>query len=106
MASGGKNTTNITKGFDLSQKDINRLNTSRSNSPSSGRGTPIGSSSELADEARIGKKENKVDPEAQYKNERGNSKEHIHMIVIGHVDAGKSTLMGHMLWSLGQVSNY
>jgi elongation factor 1 alpha-like protein len=28
-------------------------------------------------------------------------KEHINLIVIGHVDAGKSTLMGHMLYLLG-----
>ena len=27
------------------------------------------------------------------------------LIVIGHVDAGKSTLMGHLLFQLGQVSN-
>ena len=26
------------------------------------------------------------------------------MIVIGHVDAGKSTLMGHMLYKLGYVN--
>ena len=28
----------------------------------------------------------------------------MHMIVIGHVDAGKSTLMGHMLCKLGYVN--
>ena len=28
-------------------------------------------------------------------------KEHINLIVIGHVDAGKSTLMGHLLHLLG-----
>jgi len=26
------------------------------------------------------------------------------MVVIGHVDAGKSTLMGHLLLDLGQVN--
>jgi elongation factor 1 alpha-like protein len=26
------------------------------------------------------------------------------MVVIGHVDAGKSTLMGHLLYRLGQVT--
>lgn len=26
------------------------------------------------------------------------------MVVIGHVDAGKSTLMGHLLYALGQVN--
>ncbi|KFB53625.1 AGAP002603-PA-like protein [Anopheles sinensis] len=36
--------------------------------------------------------------------ERGTRKEHIHMVVIGHVDAGKSTLMGHLLYDTGNVS--
>ncbi len=27
------------------------------------------------------------------------------LIVIGHVDAGKSTLMGHLLFQLGHVSS-
>lgn len=31
-------------------------------------------------------------------------KHHFHMIVIGHVDAGKSTLMGHLLFDTGNVS--
>jgi elongation factor 1 alpha-like protein len=31
-------------------------------------------------------------------------KDHLNMIVIGHVDAGKSTLMGHMLFLKGYVS--
>lgn len=35
--------------------------------------------------------------------ERGNEKPHIHLVVIGHVDAGKSTLMGHLLFDLGVV---
>lgn len=45
-----------------------------------------------------------VDIEKQYKTERGDSKEVLHMVVIGHVDAGKSTLMGHLLYKLGQVN--
>jgi len=32
-------------------------------------------------------------------------KDVINLIVIGHVDAGKSTLMGHLLFQLGQVSS-
>lgn len=32
------------------------------------------------------------------------SKENLNLIVIGHVDAGKSTLMGHFLFKLGLVS--
>ncbi|XP_049960912.1 protein HBS1 isoform X1 [Schistocerca serialis cubense] len=46
----------------------------------------------------------KLDVVAQYQQDRGKSKEQLHMVVIGHVDAGKSTLMGHLLYSLGQVN--
>jgi len=49
-------------------------------------------------------RENKVDVLTQYQQERGQSKEQLHMVVIGHVDAGKSTLMGHLLYSMGQVN--
>ncbi|CAG2065868.1 unnamed protein product, partial [Timema podura] len=46
----------------------------------------------------------KVDAVTHYQQERGQRKEQLHMVVIGHVDAGKSTLMGHLLYSLGQVN--
>jgi elongation factor 1 alpha-like protein len=36
--------------------------------------------------------------------EQPKGKDHLNMIVIGHVDAGKSTLMGHMLFLKGYVS--
>ncbi|KAJ3634938.1 hypothetical protein MTP99_007879 [Tenebrio molitor] len=107
VASGGKTTTNVTKGFDLSQRDTARLNTTpRSQSPASGRGTPIIAQSEqVSEDSKVGKnKENRIDVETQYKKERGDSKEHLYMVVIGHVDAGKSTLMGHLLFDLGQVN--
>lgn len=107
VASSGK-TTNVTKGFDLSQRDSLRLNSRpRSQSPASGRGTPVISqvSDQIFDDVKSGKssKDNKIDVESQYKKERGDSKEHLYMVVIGHVDAGKSTLMGHLLYDLGQV---
>ncbi|XP_074642146.1 HBS1-like protein isoform X2 [Tubulanus polymorphus] len=35
---------------------------------------------------------------------RKGGKENINLVVIGHVDAGKSTLMGHLLYQLGCVS--
>uniref|UniRef100_T2M2X7 HBS1-like protein n=1 Tax=Hydra vulgaris TaxID=6087 RepID=T2M2X7_HYDVU len=35
---------------------------------------------------------------------RQDGKELINLVVIGHVDAGKSTLMGHLLFKLGKVS--
>jgi elongation factor 1 alpha-like protein len=47
--------------------------------------------------------EEKVDVQAIYKNKRGDSKEQLHLVVVGHVDAGKSTLLGRLLCDLGQV---
>uniref|UniRef100_A0A336MLD5 CSON003262 protein n=1 Tax=Culicoides sonorensis TaxID=179676 RepID=A0A336MLD5_CULSO len=38
-----------------------------------------------------------------YEKERGKDKQNLHMVVIGHVDAGKSTLMGHLLFDMGNV---
>jgi len=35
---------------------------------------------------------------------RSEGKQLINLVVIGHVDAGKSTLMGHLLYKLGNVS--
>lgn len=36
--------------------------------------------------------------------DQDDEKQRINMVVIGHVDAGKSTLMGHLLYRLGYVS--
>lgn len=33
-----------------------------------------------------------------------NSRPCVNMVVVGHVDAGKSTLVGHLLYKLGQIS--
>jgi len=38
-----------------------------------------------------------------FEKERGSEKEQLHLVVIGHVDAGKSTMMGHLLFDLGNV---
>ena len=32
------------------------------------------------------------------------ARKHINMVIIGHVDSGKSTLMGHLLYKLGVIS--
>ncbi|CAG2163971.1 unnamed protein product [Oppiella nova] len=40
----------------------------------------------------------------EYNKNRNSGKPNINMVVIGHVDAGKSTLMGHLLYRLGFVS--
>jgi len=34
-----------------------------------------------------------------------NEKKRINVVIIGHVDAGKSTLMGHLLYKLGNISD-
>ncbi|PRD25587.1 UNVERIFIED_CONTAM: HBS1-like protein [Trichonephila clavipes] len=39
-----------------------------------------------------------------YNSERADVKPLINLVVIGHVDAGKSTLMGHLLFDIGNVS--
>lgn len=44
------------------------------------------------------------DAQEMFAKERSDMKQHLHMVVIGHVDAGKSTLMGHLLYDLGSVS--
>ncbi|CAH0546694.1 unnamed protein product [Brassicogethes aeneus] len=100
-----QNPLSVTKGFELppARLDISKLQaTSRSQSPASGRGTPV--NQEVPDELKTTRRENKIDPDTQYKKERGEGKEHLYMVVIGHVDAGKSTLMGHLLCELGQVN--
>lgn len=53
---------------------------------------------------RLNATKEKINPEELYKLERGDKKEVLHMVVIGHVDAGKSTLMGHLLYALGQIN--
>ncbi|XP_015790525.1 HBS1-like protein isoform X1 [Tetranychus urticae] len=40
----------------------------------------------------------------EFTKERLGKKTLINLVVVGHVDAGKSTLMGHLLYRLGQVS--
>lgn len=104
VSSTPKTIVQVTKGFDLSQKELKFASTSRSQSPVSGRATPV--NSESTDEIKsIGKsRDNKLDPTVLYMKERGDGKEHLYMVVIGHVDAGKSTLMGRMLCELGQVN--
>lgn len=83
------------KGFDI--------NSPRLQSPSvSGRNTPVFGE----DPKSSAKSKEQLTQEAKefFEKERGGEKPHIHLVVIGHVDAGKSTLMGHTLYDLGVVS--
>nr|KAG5709607.1 hypothetical protein BaRGS_001657 [Batillaria attramentaria] len=52
--------------------------------------------------ASVRSKNDKIDAKAEYAKRQGD-KELINLVVIGHVDAGKSTLMGHLLYQLGSV---
>lgn len=49
-------------------------------------------------------RESRLDAASEYVKERGGTKALLNLVVVGHVDAGKSTLMGHLLFRLGQVS--
>lgn len=40
-----------------------------------------------------------------YEKERGNGKEQIHLVLIGHVDAGKSTLAGMLMFFSFQLNS-
>lgn len=97
-------TVGIVKGFKVGQDGSSgsRPQTPRDQSPCPERILKT----EQADEIRVTPKvkENRLDANTQYANERGSDKDHLYIVVIGHVDAGKSTLMGRMLCELGEVS--
>lgn len=67
--------------------------------------TPSGSGRNSPDEdfRQTRTKEALRNARALFEKERGKEKQQIHMVVIGHVDAGKSTMMGHLLYDLGNV---
>lgn len=45
-----------------------------------------------------------VDVVSEYKSRRGGEQSLLNLVVVGHVDAGKSTLMGHVLYLRGNVA--
>lgn len=67
--------------------------------------TPSGSGRNSPDEDVKPSKTKEPTRNAQelFVKERGENKQQIHLVVIGHVDAGKSTMMGHLLYDLGNV---
>lgn len=68
--------------------------------PDSGRATPR----EMEEKSTPKPKEPKIDAANLYSVERGKDKEHLYVVVVGHVDAGKSTLMGRLLCDMGEVN--
>jgi elongation factor 1 alpha-like protein len=86
---------------------------SRSQSPSvqhqhqggaTARGTPVITKSGSV-RVNVQMRKGKLDPLEEYKKERGGEKDLLNLVVVGHVDSGKSTLMGHLLFSLGTVGS-
>lgn len=100
--SSERNSPDIRRRDDSSFKErksgLSKSNTPRCQSPISGTASP-------EPESRNKTVEEKGDAFAIYKNKRGDSKEQLHLVVVGHVDAGKSTLLGRLLCDLGQVSS-
>jgi len=101
--SSNRNSPEIKRKEDIIRKEkrtvSSKTNSPRCQSPVSGHVTP-----ELDSKVKSNTfNEEKVDVEAIYKSKRGDSKEQFHLVVVGHVDAGKSTLLGRLLCDLGQV---
>lgn len=96
----------IKRGFDISSP------LSQSSPVVSGRNTPIDGGEDSTKKVptdssaifKVSKDQAQRDNKQLYTKERSDQKHHFHMIVIGHVDAGKSTLMGHLLYDTGNVS--
>ncbi|XP_038209149.1 HBS1-like protein [Zerene cesonia] len=105
IASKIEKTTPVVKGFQINADGStnSRPQTPRDQSPAVER---IQSRNDNLDDSKATPKvkESKIDPNTKFANERGSDKEHLYIVVIGHVDAGKSTLMGHLLCKLGEVS--
>ncbi|XP_053955476.1 protein HBS1 [Anastrepha ludens] len=89
----------IRRGFEVNSPQV------QSSPVVSGRNTPVDEEVNKSISAvKISKEQAQRDARKLYSQERGDQKAHFHMIVIGHVDAGKSTLMGHLLFDTGNVS--
>ncbi|XP_055375116.1 protein HBS1 [Condylostylus longicornis] len=92
-----QNDKNVKKGFDLSEDKRE----------GSGRNTPevqILSEEQKSALNKLSREQLQETARKLFEKERTGEKSHLHMVVIGHVDAGKSTLMGHLLYDTGNVS--
>ncbi len=77
---------------------------SRANSPLPSKTTKKSDISDTTPLKQVVMRKSEFNVSEEFKKSRGNGKELLNLIVIGHVDSGKSTLMGHLLFQLGQVS--
>nr|XP_018908154.1 PREDICTED: HBS1-like protein [Bemisia tabaci] len=105
--------SNIIKGFSVpNQSGGSKLNlkdgfhSPRPQSPASGRSSPFdGKSQEEKSVPKFEKLARNFNVKEKWMEDRGDSKENLHMVVVGHVDAGKSTLVGHLMVKMGLVSS-
>ncbi|XP_012543582.1 HBS1-like protein isoform X2 [Monomorium pharaonis] len=101
--SSNRNSPEIKRKEDIIQKEkrtiSSKTNSPRCQSPVSGLYPELDSKVKSS----TSNENSKVDIEAIYKSKRSDNKEQLHLVVVGHVDAGKSTLLGRLLCDLGQV---
>jgi elongation factor 1 alpha-like protein len=64
----------------------------------------VSSSSIASTTSASSKKKSKIDVAQEYK-KRSSEQESLNLIIVGHVDAGKSTMMGHLLVQLGEINS-
>lgn len=92
-----------TKAIEKTEKPSSTTNSKASPSPSSGKSSPTpGDTKAAAREADAVIKEQAADVDEELL-EEVYGKEHVNLIFIGHVDAGKSTLGGSILYATGMV---
>lgn len=77
--------------------------TYKSSPPSQNNQTPDDLGTATPAVKSITKSKHKIDVKAELEKRQGR-KQLLNLVVIGHVDAGKSTLMGHLLYLLGNVN--
>ncbi|GJJ74621.1 elongation factor 1 alpha-like protein [Entomortierella parvispora] len=90
----GTKTTSSASGTPLLSTDRSGMSTPVESAPPSGVSTPSKAATKLG---------KRIDVVTEYQ-KRVAEKESLNLVVIGHVDAGKSTLMGHMLYLQGEVN--
>ncbi|KAL9611703.1 MAG: hypothetical protein Q9167_003665 [Letrouitia subvulpina] len=90
-----------TKAIEKAEKS-SASNGKTSPSPSSGKNSPTPGEAKAIREADVVAKEQAVDVDEEILEEIY-GKEHVNVIFIGHVDAGKSTLGGSILYATGMV---
>ncbi|KAJ6095827.1 hypothetical protein N7486_006573 [Penicillium sp. IBT 16267x] len=101
---------NASKAIDKTEKKAEKAGTSGTTSPtpSSGRSSPA-RGAEAAKQARaadaVAKAQQADVDDATLKEIYGERREHVNVVFIGHVDAGKSTLGGSLLYCTGMVDD-